>query len=70
MTQAKVEDMIRLGARHLKDNLAANGSNIYVALRVYNSGSVAHSGDLSDPASVGTPKYVSDVANRLHGWVN
>ncbi|MCJ1464303.1 hypothetical protein MMC07_002916 [Pseudocyphellaria aurata] len=70
MTQNKVDDMIRAGAHHLKGNLTANHGNIYAALRVYNSGSIAPSGDLSDPKSVGTPKYVSDVANRLHGWSN
>lgn len=70
MTQDKVDDMIRIGTQHLKGNIDANGGNIYAGLRCYNSGSIAASGDLSDPKSIGTPNYVSDVANRLHGWAN
>lgn len=70
MTQEKVDEMIRGGAKHLKGNFADHKGNMYAALRAYNSGSIAPSGDLSDPNSVGTPKYVSDVANRLHGWSN
>lgn len=41
----------------------------YVAARGYNSGYVAASGDLSDAAGA-TACYVSDVANRLTGWVD
>ena len=70
MTQAKVDDMILKGCQHLKSNFTQGGGNKYNALRYYNSGSIAPSGDLSDPKSVGTPHYVSDVANRLHGWAN
>ncbi len=43
--------------------------DVYDAARVYNSGSIASSGDLSD-ANGATACYVSDVANRLTGWVN
>lgn len=70
MTQDKVDEMVREGALHLKDNMADNDWNMYAALRVYNSGSIAPSGDLTDPNSVGTGNYVTDVANRLHGWSN
>ena len=70
MTQNKVDEMIRGGCKHLKGNLDAHKGNMYAGLRDYNSGSIAPSGDLSDPHSVGTPSYVSDVANRLHGWSN
>ncbi|OKL58451.1 hypothetical protein UA08_06151 [Talaromyces atroroseus] len=38
----------------------------YRAARIYNSGSVASSGDLG--VGAGTPCYASDVANRLTGW--
>lgn len=42
--------------------------NAYSAARGYNSGDVAASGDLGD--AIGATKcYVSDVANRLTGWV-
>ena len=70
VTQAKVDDMILKGCQHLASNFTQGGGNKYKALRYYNSGSIAASGDLSDPKSVGTPSYVSDVANRLHGWAN
>ena len=41
----------------------------YSAARGYNSGHIPKSGDLSDAAGA-TACYVSDVANRLTGWVN
>ncbi len=41
----------------------------YSAARGYNSGYVPTSGDLSEAAGA-TACYVSDVANRLTGWVN
>ncbi|KAK4495003.1 hypothetical protein PRZ48_013330 [Zasmidium cellare] len=44
-------------------------TNPYSAARAYNSGLIAKSGDLSDGAGA-TACYVSDVANRLTGWVN
>lgn len=43
--------------------------NVYEAARGYNSGSIAASGDLSD-ANGATACYVSDIANRLTGWVD
>ncbi|KAH8588807.1 hypothetical protein B0O99DRAFT_465374, partial [Bisporella sp. PMI_857] len=43
--------------------------DVYRSARVYNSGSIASSGDLSD-ANGATACYVSDIANRLTGWVN
>ena len=41
----------------------------YSASRGYNSGYIPKSGDLSEAAGA-TACYVSDVANRLTGWVN
>lgn len=41
----------------------------YSAARGYNSGHIAKDGNLSDAAGA-TACYVSDVANRLTGWVN
>jgi hypothetical protein len=43
--------------------------DIYTAARIYNSGSVSPNGDLSN-GNGATPCYVSDIANRLTGWVN
>lgn len=60
---------ITVGAQHFKANLDAAKNDVFTALRLYNSGSVAASGNLSDPKSVGTPSYVSDVANKLHGSI-
>lgn len=40
----------------------------YTAARGYNSGQIAEDGNLSDGAGA-TACYVSDVANRLTGWV-
>jgi hypothetical protein len=48
---------------------ASTAGNIYTAARIYNSGSVAPNGDLSN-GNGATPCYVSDIANRLTGWVN
>jgi len=42
-------------------------SKYYVSARIYNSGSLASSGDLGD--GIATHCYVSDIANRLTGWV-
>ena len=42
-------------------------SAFYKAARIYNSGSIAGSGDLGD--GVATHCYASDIANRLTGWV-
>lgn len=52
----------------LVQNLNKYG-NVYKAARGYNSGSIAPSGDLSD-ANGATACYVSDIANRLTGWVD
>ncbi|KAI9842241.1 MAG: hypothetical protein M1837_007386 [Sclerophora amabilis] len=41
----------------------------YAAARGYNSGSIARDGNLSN-GNGATPCYVSDVANRLTGWLN
>jgi len=42
-------------------------SKYYKAARIYNSGSVASSGNLND--GIATHCYASDIANRLTGWV-
>jgi hypothetical protein len=65
--------MITIGTNHFKGNLKnwgdqLSGQSIYPALREYNSGSV-NPNDLSD-AQNATASYVSDIANRLTGWVN
>ncbi|QKX59671.1 uncharacterized protein TRUGW13939_06811 [Talaromyces rugulosus] len=44
-------------------------SAYYKAARIYNSGSIASDGNLSE-GNGATPCYASDVANRLTGWVN
>ena len=62
--------MVQVGTQHLKQSLDQQKGNVYEALRVYNSGSIASDGDLSSPHSVGTPSYVTDMANRFHGWIN
>lgn len=51
----------------LVDNLNLYG-NPYKAMRAYNSGYIPTSGDLSEKAGA-TACYVSDMANRLTGWV-
>lgn len=43
-------------------------SRFYRTARIYNGGSIDPSGDLSKGCC--TPCYVSDIANRLTGWVN
>ncbi|KAF2108913.1 hypothetical protein BDV96DRAFT_586872 [Lophiotrema nucula] len=58
------------GTKHgwgLVDNLNTYG-NPYKAMRGYNSGYIPESGDLSEKAGA-TACYVSDIANRLTGWV-
>lgn len=47
---------------------ATDVSKYYKAARIYNSGSIASSGDLSDGEGA-TNCYSSDVANRLLGWI-
>ncbi|QIW98851.1 hypothetical protein AMS68_004369 [Peltaster fructicola] len=55
----------------LKQTIAEAGtsdvSKYYRAARIYNSGSIAASGQLQD--GIATHCYSSDVANRLTGWV-
>ena len=51
----------------LVDNLNTYG-NPYKAMRSYNSGYIPESGNLSEHAGA-TACYVSDIANRLTGWV-
>jgi hypothetical protein len=51
----------------LVDNLNTYGDP-YKAMRGYNSGYIPTSGDLSEKAGA-TACYVSDMANRLTGWV-
>lgn len=46
--------------------LGAEGGDVALALRGYNTGSITDANDLTDVAG-GTPAYVSDVANRLVG---
>jgi hypothetical protein len=58
------------GTKHgwgLVDNLNTYG-NPYKAMRGYNSGYIPESGNLSEKAGA-TACYVSDIANRLTGWV-
>jgi len=49
-------------------NGASSAQDVYRAARIYNSGSVAPSGDLAN-GNGATACYSSDVANRLTGWV-
>ncbi|KAI7328448.1 hypothetical protein KC315_g6633 [Hortaea werneckii] len=56
------------GGDGLVQNLNLYGA-LYNAARGYNSGYIPKSGNLSDPAGA-TACYVSDIANRLTGWVN
>lgn len=51
----------------MKQASGSGTSKYYVSARIYNSGSLASSGDLG--AGVATHCYVSDIANRLTGWV-
>ncbi|KAI9713216.1 MAG: hypothetical protein M1820_001202 [Bogoriella megaspora] len=51
----------------LVDNFNTYG-NPYKAMRGYNSGYIAESGNLSEKTGA-TACYVSDIANRLTGWV-
>ena len=76
MTQDLVTSMVSAGANHLLSNIndGRAGGNIYTALRLYNSGSIAPSGILNDCPkdragnNIGNPLYIVGVANRLHGW--
>ncbi len=46
--------------------LNAEGGDVALAVRRYNTGVITDSNDLTDIAT-GTPAYVSDIANRLVG---
>ncbi|KAL1856913.1 hypothetical protein Daus18300_010567 [Diaporthe australafricana] len=75
LEQADITYMVDCGTQHYKLNLANWGSqnapeSIYPALREYNSGSVIASDLSTAPNGVGNPTYVSDLADRLLGWVN
>jgi hypothetical protein len=66
--------MVRGGTEHFKANLQHWGdqwatSSIYPALREYNSGNVCDQNDLSNGCNA-TPSYVSDISQRLQGWVD
>ncbi|KAK5989646.1 hypothetical protein PT974_07901 [Cladobotryum mycophilum] len=43
-------------------------SAFYRGARIYNSGSISHTGLLQD--GIATHCYASDIANRLTGWIN
>lgn len=65
--------MVNGGTTHYKANLRDFGDqwseeSIYPALREYNSGSV-NQNDLSDGLGATAP-YVSDISQRLQGWVD
>lgn len=51
----------------LAEDGTSDVSKYYRAARIYNSGSIAASGDLG--AGVATHCYASDIANRLTGWI-
>lgn len=54
-------------AQCLNEAGTSDVSAFYRAARIYNSGSIAASGDLGQ--GVSTHCYASDIANRLTGWV-
>ncbi|TID19603.1 putative glycoside hydrolase protein [Venturia nashicola] len=73
ISEQDIYGMVRCGAEHFKGNMKDHVKNPthdpWVALRLYNSGSVAPSGDLND-GNGATGHYVIQVANRLRGWSN
>ncbi|KAE9974736.1 hypothetical protein BLS_002931 [Venturia inaequalis] len=73
ISEEEVYGMVRCGTEHFKGNMNEPVKNPthdpWVALRLYNSGSVALSGDLND-GNGATGHYVVQVANRLRGWTN
>ncbi|QDS70074.1 hypothetical protein FKW77_004681 [Venturia effusa] len=73
ITEEDVYAMVRCGTQHFKGNMddaVKNPThNPWIALRLYNSGSVAPSGNLND-GNGATGHYVNEVANRLRGWSN
>ncbi|KAG6359252.1 hypothetical protein INS49_012773 [Diaporthe citri] len=75
LAQAEITYMVDCGTQHFKLNLGNWGNQnseqtIYPAMREYNSGSVIASDLSTAPNGAGNPAYVSDVAQRLVGWVN
>lgn len=62
-----LKHLLSKAASHLKRSGAEDAQGFYRAARMYNSGSVASSGNLGQ--GVATHCYASDVANRLTGWV-
>ncbi|KAK8132390.1 hypothetical protein PG999_000563 [Apiospora kogelbergensis] len=73
LSQDEISGMVNGGTQHYKANLKDFGDkwspeSIYPALREYNSGSV-NPNDLSDGRGA-TASYVSDIAQRLQGWVD
>lgn len=50
----------------IKQSGASDVSKYYKGARIYNSGSIAASGNLGD--GIATHCYASDIANRLLGW--
>ncbi|CZT15285.1 uncharacterized protein RCC_01149 [Ramularia collo-cygni] len=71
--EKSIRQMIQDGAQGTKqgDGLVQTLNkfgNVFSAARGYNSGDVGKSGDLGD-AIGSTACYVSDVANRLMGWI-
>lgn len=73
-SRKSIFNMVQDGTQGTKDgaglvqNLNTYG-NPYKAMRGYNSGYIPNSGDLSEKAGA-TACYVTDIANRLTGWVN
>lgn len=72
---ATIEDMVREGAgigrpfglqQAIEQSGASDDSKYYKGARIYNSGTIATSGNLGD--GIATHCYASDVANRLVGW--
>ncbi|KAF3760818.1 hypothetical protein M406DRAFT_268516 [Cryphonectria parasitica EP155] len=74
LPKAEVFAMVHCGTQHFITNLGDFGdqqtvATIYPALREYNSGSVDQ-GNLSiAPNGAGNPYYVSDIAQRMQGYV-
>ncbi|KAJ4423631.1 hypothetical protein N0V82_001654 [Gnomoniopsis sp. IMI 355080] len=73
VSREAVIEMVQCGSDHFKNvdgGASLDENTIYYALRSYNSGvNGVNRGDLSSGGS-GTSSYVSDVANRLKGWVD
>lgn len=75
LTQDQITSMVEGGAKHFQSDLAAFGGCmdpqcVYPALRSYNSGANAvNQNNLSDAPNA-TPAYVSDISQRLGGWVD